>query len=293
MHLAKDMPILGSDNDASPASAPPAHLGPGSPDCHLFSHLAARVQHDHDKCAITCHGRCVSYGELHGAALCLAGYLQQHLEVRRGDRVLLAMHDWPRFAIAWYAVLRCDAVVVAVNPACARAVMARDASETGARVAIAAHECQSAITRLLDEGQLKSCIIAACPAPNGLPGDAPGPQAFASLGKPRGNARPAGMHDFSDALAAGIGPVAMVAGAADPAVIADVQDDTGQPRSATLSHRGFALLADRTPARDGATASPLGMAEMILLSQAVARADTIKLPPATCQPTPPHRNRDQ
>ncbi|KJK21344.1 hypothetical protein UB46_27740 [Burkholderiaceae bacterium 16] len=238
------MPVLTPRNTASPDAQ----------DCHLFSHLEARARCDHDKCAIAFQGQRISYGELHRASLCLAGYLQQHLEVRRGDRILLAMQDGPHFAIAWYAVLRCDAVVVAVNPATAPAAMARSASDTGARVAIATQECQAVSAAMLGAGGLRGCIFAACPEPAGH----------------------AGGHDFSGALAAGIGPVPMVAGGPDPAVMAYLPDSPGQPRAATLSHRAFAQMAVN------ATAVPLReMARMTLLHQAVSRGDAITLSPAS------------
>ena len=46
----------------------------------------------------------------------LAGFLQQRCGVARGDRVLLYVQNSPQFVIAYYAILRADAVVVPVNP---------------------------------------------------------------------------------------------------------------------------------------------------------------------------------
>lgn len=262
MTLANDMSVLSCFPAASSAGADDAS---GARDCHLFGYLEARAQRDHDSCAIAYQGQRITYGDLHRAALCLAGYLQQHLAVRRGDPVLLAMRDGPQLAVAWYAVLRCDAVVVAMNPAMTPVAMARCASDTGARVAIAAQEARAAVTTLLGEGGLRGCIVAACPAPSGLSGSA--------QGKAPGKARPAVVHDFADALAAGIGPVPMVASGPDPAVLLHAPDGPGQPGATTLSHRGFARMADRAM-----PASPGGMASLASLHQAVVRGDTLLLP---------------
>ena len=46
----------------------------------------------------------------------LAGYLQQVCGVQPGDRVLLYMQNSPQFMLAYYAILRANAVVVPVNP---------------------------------------------------------------------------------------------------------------------------------------------------------------------------------
>ncbi len=92
-----------------------AHWPPGVPhalevaDCNLFCHLEASARRVPDQPATVFYGRQASFGELHTAALALAGYLQQRLGIGRGDRVLLLMQNCPQFLVAYYAVLRCDA----------------------------------------------------------------------------------------------------------------------------------------------------------------------------------------
>lgn len=264
------MATLCRPHDASGTAA-----APGSPDSHLFSHLEARALRDHDKCAIVYRGKRVSYGELHRAALCLAGYLQQHLGVRRGDRVLLAMPACTQFAMAWYGVLRCDAVVVMVDPDTSSAALARCAASTGARVAIVAAGLQDVVTPLLADASLQGCLVAAWPdAADATDATAPAEAAV----------RPASMHGFPDALAAGIGPVAMQASGPDPAVMACVPDGPGRPRVATLSHRAFAVMtshASQARGSEGSAAPWLADAGMALLNQAVMRGDTLELPAAS------------
>jgi len=58
----------------------------------------------------------ITYGELKRDADALAGFLQQRCGVAKGERVLLYLQNCPQFIIAYYAVLRADAVVVPVNP---------------------------------------------------------------------------------------------------------------------------------------------------------------------------------
>lgn len=242
-------------------------VAPGEPDSHLFSGLEARAQHDHDKVAIVYHDQRVTYGDLHRAALCLAGYLQQHLGVRRGDRVLVAMPDSPQFAVAWYGVLRCDAIVV-TTPTATPHVIAGCVRTIGARVAIATDACIASLTTLLDTERLHGCVVAA------------------PTGEPVGNARRTGMHDLSEALAAGIGPVPMLAAGRDPAVMACVPGGPGRPRVATLSHRAFALMASQTTRHRADRANRIDeeaawlshLAGMRGLSQAIARGEPMALP---------------
>ena len=60
--------------------------------------------------------RAVSYRELQRQAELLAGFLQKRCGVRKGDRVILDMQNSPQFMIAYYAILRADAVVRAGQP---------------------------------------------------------------------------------------------------------------------------------------------------------------------------------
>ena len=66
----------------------------------------------------------------------LAGFLQQRCGVRRGDRVLLYVQNSPQFVIAYYAILRADAVVVPVNPMNRTDELRHYVEDSDARVAI-------------------------------------------------------------------------------------------------------------------------------------------------------------
>src|SRR5215468_3823068 len=82
----------------------------------LYDNLDVSARRYPDKPAILYYGNAVTYAELERAAAAVAGYLQQRCGVRRGDRVMLYAQNCPHFVIAYYAILRADAVVVPVNP---------------------------------------------------------------------------------------------------------------------------------------------------------------------------------
>ena len=85
------------------------------PETTLWFNLEVSARRYPDKAAYVFFGRALSFRELHRQAEALAGWLQAR-GVRAGDRVLLYMQNCPQFVVAFYAILRADAVVVPVNP---------------------------------------------------------------------------------------------------------------------------------------------------------------------------------
>lgn len=69
-----------------------------------------------DKAALIYYDSVITYRELLKEVEQMAGYLQQDCGIKKGDRVLLYMQNSPQFVIAYYAILRADAIVVPVNP---------------------------------------------------------------------------------------------------------------------------------------------------------------------------------
>lgn len=204
-------------------------LPPSASGSNLFERLEtgaalypeAVVATDVDGCRLTCQ-------QLLDASLVLAGYMQQRLELRRGERVLLRMPANPARAIAWYATLRCDAVVVAIAPDSAPGQVARCAWNTSARIAIVMHDELHCVTPLLGRGRLRGSIAVGFGSSSGQ-----------EAGVPR---RPR-VHAFADAIAAGIAPMPMRATSGDLAVLAYAADagdagDAGDELEIVQWHHG-------------------------------------------------------
>ena len=85
------------------------------PATSLWENLATSARRYPDKAALVFFDRVITYRELLSQAERLAARLQA-LGVMRGDRVVLAMQNCPQLVIAHFAILRCNAVVVPVNP---------------------------------------------------------------------------------------------------------------------------------------------------------------------------------
>lgn len=210
-----------------------------APDGTLFDRLEAAARRTPEKTAIDYYGAATSFRELHRAVLNLAGYLQQHLGVARGDRVLLLMQNCPQFVIGFHAIQRCDAVVVSLSPMSTPDEIRYFAEDAGARVIITTQELQPRIEAAMAQGLITGCIVGACAD---MAGGADAPDFVREARQPHDRALRPEVHDFAGALAAGIGPRPMENRGGDLAVIAYTSGTTGQPKGAMLLHRAFSLM---------------------------------------------------
>ncbi len=107
-----------------------------TPDTTLWANLDITLRRYPDRIAFVFFDRAISFRQLHASVEALAGWLQRVAGVGRGDRVALCMQNSPQFAIAYYAILRADAVVVPVNPMNKAAELGHYITDPGAKVAI-------------------------------------------------------------------------------------------------------------------------------------------------------------
>jgi fatty-acyl-CoA synthase len=119
------------------------------PETSLCYNLEVAATRYARKTAIYYYGGELAYADLKAQADALAAYLQRDCGVRRGDRVLLYMQNSPQFVVAYYAILRADAVVVPVNPMNLTAELAHYVSDAGAKLAICGDELLPRIVPLV------------------------------------------------------------------------------------------------------------------------------------------------
>jgi fatty-acyl-CoA synthase len=136
-------------SDMSPAwpIGEPWHLP--MPDGTPYDALARAANHRPDHAATAFYGTLLGFSELHRRVDAMAGFLQKVCGVKLGDRVLIALQNSPQYVIAYYAVMRADAVIVPVNPMNKTAEIGYLAEDSGATVAIVGGELCDVFAPLL------------------------------------------------------------------------------------------------------------------------------------------------
>jgi fatty-acyl-CoA synthase len=175
----------------------------------------------------------------------VAGFLQQECGVRKGDRVLLLMQNSPQFVIAYYAVLRANAVVVPLNPMNLTQEVLRHVKDADACTVIVSQELFSRVEPLLVGGLsgLQYAIVAAYSDYLQVPTTLSMPE-FVSA--PRMAIAKEGVTLWSDVLARGMQPGALTVTPDDLCVMPYTSGSTGVPKGCMHTHRSTMYTAVAT-----------------------------------------------
>ena len=152
-----------------------AHWPPGEPRTlelprqTVYHNLEASAARDPQRAAIDYYGARISYASLKRQVDALAGFLQKRWGVARGERVLLYLQNSPQFVIAYYAILRADAVVVPVNPMNRSEELRHYIADSGARAAIVGQDVLRHIEPLGLEHMLAAAYSDYLPPATDLP----------------------------------------------------------------------------------------------------------------------------
>ncbi|MBA4175476.1 MAG: long-chain fatty acid--CoA ligase [Leptothrix sp. (in: Bacteria)] len=211
------------------------------PETTLWFNLEVSARRYPDKRVCLFFGAALTYRELHRQAEALAGWLQAQ-GVQRGDRVLVYLQNCPQYLVAFYAVLRADAVVVPVNPMNRADEFSHYIADAGACVAITSADLAPTVTAadasLPSDRRLRQMLVTqlAEALPTTLdPEEAPPPATLAWL-RTR-HPLPPGATAWADALAAGHAPGPMRSGPDDLALLPYTSGTTGLPKGCMHSHR--------------------------------------------------------
>jgi fatty-acyl-CoA synthase len=205
-----------------------------APETNLFYNAEVSARRYPDKPALVFYDTPISFSELHDEALQIAGFLEQHCGVRKGDRVLLFMQNSPQFVIAYYGILRANAVVVPLNPMYLTQEFLRCAVDAGAPTVIASQELYPRIEALLGGPNLKHVIVAAYSDYLKKPTDLAVPEFISA---PRLQLSKPGLTLWRDALASALVPGPLSAGPDDLCVMPYTSGTTGEPKGCMHTHR--------------------------------------------------------
>jgi fatty-acyl-CoA synthase len=204
------------------------------PATNVFYNLEVSARRRPDKPCLIYYDTRISFAEVCAEAQLLAGYLEQCCGVRKGDRVLLYMQNSPQFVIAYYAILRANAVVVPLNPMYLTQEFLRSARDSGARVAIVSQELYPRVEPLVGGPDLERLIVAAYVDYLRAPTDLPVPDFVRA---PRRELSGPAVTAWNDALSMGLTPGPMTAGPDDLCVMPYTSGTTGEPKGCMHTHR--------------------------------------------------------
>lgn len=129
------------------------------PETSLSFNLDVAAARYPGKPAIVFYDTVITYGQLKREVDTVAAFLQQECGVKLGDRVLLFSQNCPQFIIAYYAVLRADAVVVPINAMSTTQELSHYLSDTAATVAFCAQELHDRIAPHVHAGALRHVVL--------------------------------------------------------------------------------------------------------------------------------------
>jgi len=191
----------------------------------VYRNLEASALRYPERTAIDYYGKRIQYAELKRQVDALAGFLQQRCGVARGDRVLLYLQNCPQFVIAYYAIVRADAVVVPVNPMNRTEELKHYVEDSDAAVAIVGQD----VFKHLEPLGLKHVIVAAYSDYVDQATDLPPPDFV------RAPRQDLGIR-WADALKTDLRPAVHQAQPDDLAVMPYTSGTTGKPKGCIHTH---------------------------------------------------------
>ena len=205
-----------------------------APATNLFYNLEVSARRHPQKSAFIYYDNALSFVQLQEQAQHLAGYLQQRCGIGAGDRVLLYMQNSLQFVIAYYAILRANAVVVPLNPMYLTQEFLRCARDAGATTAIVAQELYPRVAPLVGGPDLAHVILVTYADYLHAPTDLSVPE-FARAARIEVAAPE--VVGWEQALAAQLPPPPLTEGPDALAVMPYTSGTTGDPKGCMHSHR--------------------------------------------------------
>jgi fatty-acyl-CoA synthase len=202
------------------------------PETSVYYNLEVSATRYPEKTAVIYYGAEMAYRRLAEEVNRLAGYLA-HLGICRGDRVLLYMQNSPQYVIAYYAILRANAVVVPLNSMNVTEELTYYVLDSESTVAFVGQEIYNRIAPLLGQTALKHVFVAAYSdyLPQQL--DMPVPDFVAA---PREEIRDEGAILWSEALREQYAPGPVAVGPNDLGVLPYTSGTTGKPKGCMHTH---------------------------------------------------------
>lgn len=198
------------------------------PETTLVENLVIAARRYPDKPAVVFHDNRTTFGQLLSQAERVAGFLQQRLDVKQGDRVLLFAQNCPQFIAAYHGIHLAGALVVLVNVMLKTEELRYQAQVVGATVMLVAEDLMPQVQLLMGDGlehvvQIRYADALGGPDAGVAPVVSPGPRTTC----------------WNQMMAQNLSPAALQTGPDHGALIAFTSGTTGKPKACLLTHRAI------------------------------------------------------
>ena len=228
-----------------PAPAHLAHWPPALPlhltlpETNLFHNAEVSATRYPDKPFIVFYDTAITFSEFRDECERIGGYLQQACGVKAGDRVLLYMQNSPQWILAFYGILRANAVVVPVNPMNRTEELRHYVRDTGATVAFVPQDLCEQMQPLLgaqpgNDSGLQHLMVATYSDCLKNPTDLKVP---GFVTEPRRRFDDPRIVPWADMVSRDLRPGPLTQGADDLAVMPYTSGTTGHPKGCMHTHR--------------------------------------------------------
>jgi long-chain acyl-CoA synthetase len=202
----------------------------------VVSMLEGAMQQFADKPAFRCLGQTVSYADVDRQSRAFAAYLQNKLDVKKGDRIAVMCPNLIAFPIAMLGIIRTGAAQVNVNPLYTARELEYQLNDAGVNIIVVYSGVSATVAEVLNKTKLKTVITVS-----------PGDGTTAKLPGPAVDPRLTEAMAFADTLSAGAAlpfePVDV--GPDDLLFLQYTGGTTGLSKGAALSHRNLVANAEQ------------------------------------------------